>query len=71
MWTDNAVQPEQLAKMKMHQKINHFPGMFTLSRKNYLARNLVKMSKEFADDYDFYPKTWVLPSEMNDLRSYM
>jgi tubulin polyglutamylase TTLL6/13 len=45
MWTDNAVQPEQLAKMKLYQKINHFPGMFTLSRKNYLARNLVKMSK--------------------------
>jgi tubulin polyglutamylase TTLL6/13 len=42
-WTDNAVSSEQLAKMKAHQKINHFPGMYTLSRKNYLARNLIKM----------------------------
>ncbi len=62
MWTDNAVHPETLAKMKHYQKINHFPGMFNLSRKNYLARNLVKMSKAFSNDYDFYPKTWVLPS---------
>lgn len=46
-WTDNAVTPEQLGKMKQYQKINHFPGMFTLSRKNYLARNLTKMEKMF------------------------
>ena len=26
LWTDNAVQPEVLAKMDQHQKINHFPG---------------------------------------------
>jgi tubulin polyglutamylase TTLL6/13 len=45
--------------------------MFNLSRKNYLARNLIKMSKTFTNDYDFYPKTWVLPSEFNDLRQYM
>ena len=42
-WTDNAVTPDQLSRMKTHQKINHFPGMFSLSRKNYLARNLTKM----------------------------
>ena len=48
-WTDNAVTPEQLGKMKHYQKINHFPGMFTLSRKNYLARNLIKMEKMFPE----------------------
>lgn len=26
-----------------HQKINHFPGMFSLSRKNHLGKNLMKM----------------------------
>ena len=25
-WTDNAVQPENLSRMNIHQKINHFPG---------------------------------------------
>lgn len=44
-WTDGSVQPERIAKMKPYQKTNHFPGMFQLSRKNHLARNLIKMQK--------------------------
>lgn len=64
-WTDNNVTSEQVGKMKPYQKINHFPGMYTLSRKNYLARNLIKMEKKFPHDYNFFPKTWVLPSEFN------
>ena len=62
-WTDNAVQPEELGKMAAHQKINHFPGMFCLSRKNNLGRNLMKMRKKFPKDYDFFPLTWMFPSE--------
>jgi tubulin polyglutamylase TTLL6/13 len=57
--------------MRPHQKINHFPAMFNLSRKNYLARNLNKMKKVFPDDYNFYPQTWTLPAEYNDLRQYL
>lgn len=56
--------------MEPHQKINHFPGMFTLSRKNYLARNLDKMAKKFPEEYGFYPQTWILPSELNQLRRH-
>lgn len=48
-WTDWAVAPEVLMKMEHHQKINHFPGMYTLSRKNLLAKNLMKMRKKHAD----------------------
>jgi len=33
--------------MKPYQKINHFPGMISLSRKNNLARNLTKLKKKF------------------------
>ena len=46
-WTDCAVNAETLSRMKPYQKINHFPGMFHLSRKNYLARNLIKMRKKY------------------------
>lgn len=70
MWTDNAVQPEQLSKMQPHQKINHFPGMYSLSRKNYLGRNLVRMRKGFPEEYSFFPLTWMLPSEYGELRAY-
>jgi tubulin polyglutamylase TTLL6/13 len=57
--------------MRPFQKINHFPGMFNLSRKNYLARHLIRMTPEFPQDYDFYPRTWMLPTEYNELRQFM
>ncbi len=47
-WTDNAVQAETLCRMEPYQKINHFPGMFNLARKNLMGRYLMKMRKKFA-----------------------
>ena len=46
-WTDNSVTTEMLNRMRSHQKINHFPGMSTLSRKNTLAKNIRKMLEGF------------------------
>ena len=57
--------------MKPYQKINHFPGMYALSRKNHLARNLNRMQRRFKTDYNFIPKTWLLPAEYPDLRVRM
>ena len=71
LWTDNAVPPDRLARMKQYQKINHFPGMYSISRKNYLAYNLNKLKKIFPDDYNFFPKTWVVPSDLGDLKSFL
>ncbi|OMJ80754.1 hypothetical protein SteCoe_18912 [Stentor coeruleus] len=70
-WTDSAVQPEKLAKMKHYQRINHFPGMYLISRKNYLAFNLGKLKKLFPDCYNFFPRTWVVPCDLGDLKSFM
>ena len=69
-WTDGAVEPEKLARMEPYQKINHFPGMYALARKNFLARNLTKLKKVFPEEYEFYPQTWVLPAEFSDLKTY-
>lgn len=43
--------------MALGQKINHFPGMYTLARKNNLAQNLNLMQKYFPDEYNFFPET--------------
>lgn len=64
-----AVQPDMLARMRPYQKINHFPGMYSLARKNHLGKNLMKMMKQFPDDYDFFPQTWLLPAESSDFRN--
>lgn len=47
--------------------MNHFPGMYNLHRKSNLARNLTKMKKAFPEFYNFFPKTFVMPSEGKDL----
>lgn len=41
-----------------------------ISRKNYLARNLMRMARVFPDEYNFYPRTWILPNEQIELRNF-
>jgi tubulin polyglutamylase TTLL6/13 len=52
-----------------YQRINHYPGMYQLARKNNLSRNLMRMQKTFKEDYNFFPKTWILPSEMSEFKN--
>jgi len=59
-----------LSKMQSHQKINHFPGMNVLSRKNNLAKNMHKMQYAFPEHYHFAPKTFLLPADISILRTY-
>ncbi|KAK4471968.1 hypothetical protein MN116_005346 [Schistosoma mekongi] len=56
--------------MKQWQKINHFPGMSEICRKDSLARNLNRMIRLFPKDYNIFPKTWCLPSDWNDIQNY-
>ena len=55
--------------MKPYQRTNHFPGMFQLSRKNHLARNLNKMQKKFAKEFKFFPKTFILPQDFAEFKN--
>lgn len=68
-WTDNSVSPDKLMKMRPYQKINHFPGMYGICKKNYLAWNLNRMLKMFPNDFNFFPKTWVLPADWIDFKN--
>lgn len=69
-WTDSAVSVEALSKMHSHQKVNHFPGMSTLSRKNNLAKNMQKMRTHFPEHYAYLPRTFLLPHDLVHLRNY-
>lgn len=62
-WTDLSVSVERAKDMKRYQKVNHFPGMTEICRKDLLARNLNRMLKLFPKDYNFFPKTWCFPAE--------
>lgn len=69
-WNDCAITPDFLSKMASHQKINHFPGMNTLHRKNNLAKNLYRMYDDDPQSYDFFPRTFLLAYDNLRLRNY-
>ena len=69
IWQDGAVLPSFLSSLRPFQRINHFPGMYAVARKDYLGRHLKHMSRFFRDEYDFFPPTWVLPKDFSDMRS--
>ena len=69
-WTDQHVRPDLFLRMHSHQKINHFPGMAILSRKNNLGNALMHFRKRFPGEYEFFPITWNLPLDYPELQAY-
>lgn len=39
-WSDLGIDSNFLSGLKIYQKVNHFPAMYQITRKTYLARNL-------------------------------
>ncbi|XP_038640230.1 tubulin polyglutamylase ttll6-like isoform X3 [Scyliorhinus canicula] len=69
-WTDSSVSHEKVMEMKCFQKINHFPGMSEICRKDLLARNLNRMLKLFPKEFNIFPRTWCLPADFGDFQAY-
>lgn len=71
IWNDSAVQQEKIAELRNYQRINHFPGMGEICRKDCLARNMSKMVKCQPQEYSFIPKTWIFPAEYTQFQNYV
>ncbi|XP_033108260.1 tubulin polyglutamylase TTLL4-like [Anneissia japonica] len=55
--------------LRDYQKMNHIPGSFQIGRKDRLWRNLSRMQVHFGKkDFNFFPQTYVLPSDMKLLK---
>ncbi|XP_015240035.1 PREDICTED: tubulin polyglutamylase TTLL11 [Cyprinodon variegatus] len=44
-------------------QVNKFPGMVEMLRKINLSRAVRTMQDLFPEEYDFYPRSWILPEE--------
>ncbi|XP_063680327.1 tubulin polyglutamylase ttll6-like isoform X3 [Bolinopsis microptera] len=69
-WTDCSVSIERVMDMKRYQKINHFPGMSEICRKDLLARNMNRMQKLFPKEYNICPRSWCLPADYSEFMTY-
>ena len=58
VWLDLGVSAEVLSKLKPHQRMTQYPGIYNIARKNNLARNLMKIKKICPNDYNFFPQTY-------------
>ena len=41
-WVDSGIPLEKFLELKPYQKINHYPGIGEITRKDLLARNMQK-----------------------------
>lgn len=69
-WSDCYISDDFIRKLLPHQKVNHFPGSYLLCKKNFLASHLLKLQQILPNDYNFFPKTWILPFSFNSLNDY-
>lgn len=69
-WTDFAIDPDVLIKMHLFQKINHYPGIHVIARKNLLGMGLMNLRTHFPEEYNFFPLTWMLPLQYAEFRTY-
>lgn len=53
--------------MQPYQRVNHFLGMYNIARKNTLGIHLARLKKEFRQEYNFYPHTWLYPSDFHEI----
>ena len=42
-WSDLGIDSDKLQTLKPYQKVNHFPSMYQITRKTFLARNLKRL----------------------------
>lgn len=67
MWSKHQ-NSEQIEQMNCLQKVNHFPNSWCVGRKDRLSRTLNTMKRiHGADEYDFHPDTYVMPSDHGNL----
>lgn len=66
-WFDGPYSIKFLKQMQPHQRVNHFPGIYNLTKKNMLGRYCMRMQRLLPNEYDFFPTTYCLPSDYKDL----
>ena len=65
-WYDAPVNVHFVKNMLPYQRVNHFPGIYNLTKKNMLGRHLMRMQKLLPSEYNFFPATYMMPHDFKD-----
>lgn len=70
LWTGSHPKPGTLRALAPHQRVNHFPRSYELTRKDRLYKNIEKMQHlKGLKHFDFVPHTFVMPTEQREFMS--
>ena len=70
-WHDAEGRTDIVSSLQPWQFYNHFPGTTAISRKVELAKNLERMRRMLPELYCFYPRTFLLPMQHEELQTFM
>ena len=80
-WSDRSRGVEKLLiNSHYYQRINHFPKMDEIYIKRNLIKSLLQMkrllhssdlSMQYSNEYNFFPITWTLPNDYNEIVRYL
>jgi hypothetical protein len=62
MWT-GVTRNDYLKDASKYQKINHYPQSFQIGRKDLMYKNIVRLKRIYANEFNFCPKTYILPDD--------
>ncbi|KAL7301419.1 hypothetical protein TKK_0005861 [Trichogramma kaykai] len=70
LWMGNHPKPDVLRSLLPHQKVNHFPRSYEITRKDRLYKNIEGMQRSRGTrNHDFIPQTFLLPNESRELQT--
>ena len=66
-WTGIHPKPHAFKSMLPHQRVNHFPRSYELTRKDRLYQNIERLQhSKGSKHFNFVPKTFMIPAEYSE-----
>ena len=67
MWTGSHPKPQAFKSMLPHQRVNHFPRSYELTRKDRMYKNLERLQiAKGPKHFNFIPKSFMIPNEYSE-----
>merc|ERR1719412_2890859 len=67
MWTGSHPKPQAFKSMLPHQRVNHFPRSYELTRKDRMYKNIERLQHaKGPKHFNFIPKTFTIPNEYSE-----
>jgi tubulin polyglutamylase TTLL5 len=68
-WSGSHAQMSEIRALMPHQRINHFPRSYMITRKDRLCQNISRMQHaKGVKHFNIIPTTFVLPEELPQFR---